>query len=75
MRGGDALRPDQFEVSECTLPGPSVGDITEDGVVASCHPPLAWHTNRIKVKITNTSVQCENFILFLKCNTNIQETE
>lgn len=36
---------DQFEVSECTLPGPSVGDITEDGVVASCHPPLAWDTN------------------------------
>lgn len=42
---GDALIVDQFEVSECTLPGPSVGDITEDGVVASCHPPLAWDTN------------------------------
>lgn len=43
--GEDALIADQFEVSECTLPGPSVGDITEDGVVASCHPPLAWDTN------------------------------
>lgn len=41
-RGEDALIADQFEVSECTLPGPSVGDITEDGVVASCHPPLAF---------------------------------
>lgn len=41
-RGEDALMADQFEVSECTLPGPSVGDITEDGVVASCHPPLAF---------------------------------
>lgn len=40
--GEDELIADQFEVSECTLPGPSVGDITEDGVVASCHPPLAW---------------------------------
>lgn len=44
-RGEDALIADQFEVSECTLPGPSVGDITEDGVVASCHPPLALDTN------------------------------
>lgn len=44
-RGEDALIVDQFEVSECTLPGPSVGDITEDGVVASCHPPLALDTN------------------------------
>lgn len=42
--GEDALIADQFEVSECTLPGPSVGDITEDGVVASCHPPLAYNT-------------------------------
>lgn len=41
LGGEDAFIADQFEVSECTLPGPSVGDITEDGVVASCHPPLA----------------------------------
>ena len=53
-RGEDALIADQFEVSECTLPGPSVGDITEDGVVASCHPPLAWNTEGEKVEITNT---------------------
>lgn len=39
--GSDASITDQFEVSECTLPGPSVGEITEDGVIASCHPPLA----------------------------------
>lgn len=38
----DALMVDQFEVSECTLPGPSVADIPEDGVVASCHPPLVF---------------------------------
>lgn len=31
----------QLEVSECTLPGPSVGEVTEEGVTASCHPPLA----------------------------------
>lgn len=36
---------DQFEVSECTLSGSSVGNITEDGVVASCHPPLPWDRN------------------------------
>lgn len=31
----------QLEVSEWTLPGPSVGDVTDEGVVASCQPPLA----------------------------------
>lgn len=36
---------DQFEVSECTLSGSSVGNITVDGVVASCHPPLPWDRN------------------------------
>lgn len=46
----DALRTDQFEVSECTLSGPSVGNITEDGVVASCHPPLPWNKNRNRVR-------------------------
>lgn len=46
----DALRTDQFEVSECTLSGPSVGNITEDGVVASCHPPLPWNRNRNRVR-------------------------
>lgn len=48
------LIADQFEVSECTLPGPSVGDITEDGVVASCHTPLAWDTNGREVGVTTT---------------------
>lgn len=53
----DALRTDQFEVSECTLSGPSVGNITEDGVVASCHPPLPWkgNRNRVRGRSTNTS--------------------
>lgn len=41
----DALGMDQFEVSECTLSGSSAGNLTEDGVVASCHPPLPWDTN------------------------------
>lgn len=31
----------QLEVSEWTLPGPSVGEVTDEGVAASCHPPLA----------------------------------
>lgn len=44
--GRGHVNEDQFEVSECTLPGPSVGEITEDGVVASCHPPLPWKQNR-----------------------------
>lgn len=30
----------QLEVSEWTLPGPSVGDVTDEGVGASCHPPF-----------------------------------
>lgn len=32
----------QLEVSECTLFAPSIGDVTEDGVTASCQPPLPW---------------------------------
>lgn len=31
----------QLEVSEWTLPGPSVGEVTEEGVVGSCQPPFA----------------------------------
>lgn len=72
--GEDALGVDQFEVSECTLPGPSVGDITEDGVVASCHPPLAWHTNRSRLRLQTRSLQYESF-LFPKCNTNTPQME
>lgn len=30
----------QLEVSEWTLPGPSVGDVTDEGVGASCQPPF-----------------------------------
>lgn len=32
---------DQLEVSEWTLPGPSVGEVTDEGVGASCQPPFA----------------------------------
>lgn len=32
----------QLEVSEWTLFAPSIGDVTEDGVTASCQPPLPW---------------------------------
>lgn len=35
--GGGGL---QLEVSEWTLPGPSVGDVTDEGVGASCQPPF-----------------------------------
>ena len=30
----------QLDVSEWTLPGPSVGDVTDEGVGASCQPPF-----------------------------------
>lgn len=33
---------DQLEVSEWTLPGPSVGEVTEEGVGASCQPPFTF---------------------------------
>lgn len=33
---------DQLDVSEWTLPGPSVGEVTDEGVGASCQPPFAW---------------------------------
>lgn len=36
---------DQLEVSEWTLPGPSVGEVTDEGVGASCQPPFAWEKN------------------------------
>lgn len=36
---------DQLEVSEWTLPGPSVGEVTDEGVGASCQPPFAWEGN------------------------------
>lgn len=40
-RRSDAVE-DQLEVSEWTLPGPSVGEVTDEGVGASCQPPFAW---------------------------------
>lgn len=39
---------DQLEVSEWTLPGPSVGEVTEEGVGASCQPPFAFHEEKAK---------------------------
>ena len=50
---GTRVRGGQLEVSEWTLPGPSVGDVTEEGVVASCQPPLAWKEEG------ETSVPCD----------------
>lgn len=41
---------DQLEVSEWTLPGPSVGEVTEEGVGASCQPPFAFHEEKAKDK-------------------------
>lgn len=32
----------QLDVSEWTLFAPSIGDVTEDGVTASCQTPLPW---------------------------------
>ena len=52
-----AAETDQLEVSECTLPGPSVGEITEDGVVASCHP-LAWKENIQIITTQNKNNSC-----------------
>lgn len=52
-------RMDQFEVSECTLSGPSVGNITEDGVVASCHPPLPW--NRKSITVSSCSINAKTW--------------
>lgn len=70
------LIADQFEVSECTLPGPSVGDITEDGVVASCHPPLAWDTNGERLRLQPKSLQYKlGAYLYPKCNTTLQKWE
>lgn len=41
--GGGGL---QLEVSEWTLPGPSVGDVTDEGVGASCQPPFVCGDER-----------------------------
>lgn len=35
------VEEDQLDVSEWTLPGPSVGEVTDEGVGASCQPPFA----------------------------------
>lgn len=37
---GEEMDEIQLEVSEWTLPGPSVGDVTDEGVGASCQPPF-----------------------------------
>lgn len=46
--GGGWRWRDQLEVSEWTLPGPSVGEVTDEGVVASCQPPFAWEKRRAR---------------------------
>lgn len=42
---------DQLEVSEWTLPGPSVGEVTEEGVGASCQPPFTFCEKKKKTKL------------------------
>lgn len=42
---------DQLEVSEWTLPGPSVGEVIEEGVGASCQPPFALNENKDKQNV------------------------
>lgn len=46
---------DQLEVSEWTLPGPSVGEVTEEGVGASCQPPFAFDGKK-KVNVLKCSI-------------------
>lgn len=48
---------DQLEVSEWTLPGPSVGEVTDEGVGASCQPPFAWEEKKRMVGWGRYSVQ------------------
>lgn len=43
--GGGGL---QLEVSEWTLPGPSVGDVTDEGVGASCQPPFVCEDETVR---------------------------
>lgn len=50
--GGGAL---QLEVSEWTLPGPSVGDVTDEGVGASCQPPFVCKGETARrLRVTHT---------------------
>lgn len=49
----------QLEVSEWTLFAPSIGDVTEDGVTASCQPPLPWKETR---KSQNGNISCDWFL-------------
>lgn len=45
----------QLEVSEWTLPGPSVGDVTDEGVGASCQPPFVCEDETARrVRMTRT---------------------
>lgn len=46
VRRGDGGEGLQLEVSEWTLPGPSVGDVTDEGVGASCQPPFVCGDER-----------------------------
>ncbi len=65
---------DQFEVSECKLPGPSVGEITEDGVITSCHPPLPWKQNRYNKCNSFHSEKTKQQIHFYIYNSNNNNT-
>lgn len=47
-RGGGGRGGLQLEVSEWTLPGPSVGDVTDEGVGASCQPPFVCEDETVR---------------------------
>lgn len=54
-RGGRREEGLQLEVSEWTLPGPSVGDVTDEGVGASCQPPFVCGDETARrVRVTRT---------------------
>lgn len=65
--GGSQRKEDQLEVSEWTLPGPSVGEVTDEGVGASGQPPFAWQRNNKKKAAE--SVQHEGKVLLKYCST------
>lgn len=58
MRYGDG--DIQLEVSEWTLPGPSVGDVTDEGVGASCQPPFVCEYKRRKEQSENLETKDTN---------------
>lgn len=65
---------DQLEVSEWTLPGPSVGEVTDEGVGASCQPPFAWEEKKGReaggslLSAARSSPEGKVYIRSMECN-------